>query len=89
MTVDFFNSGKKRKGRRVAFTTLSRTSQPEVVEPVTTVHLSKMLCEVEVADNKVIRFNSEDHLPVISKDECIKQKKEIKIPARVSIHYKS
>jgi len=61
-------------------------SQPEIVEPVTPVHLSKMLCEVEVADNKVIRFNTEDHLPVISKDEYLKQNKDIKTPNRVSFY---
>lgn len=68
----------------MTFTTVSRASQPEVVEPVTPVHLSKSLCEVEVADNKIIRFNAEDHLPVISKDELIKQKKDFKIPNKVS-----
>jgi len=44
------------------------------------------LCEVEVADNKVIRFNAEDHLPVICKDEYLKQKKDIKVPNRVSLY---
>ncbi|XP_015375238.1 PREDICTED: peregrin isoform X3 [Diuraphis noxia] len=71
---------KKKKGRRVTFTTLSRASQPEVVEPVTPVHLSKTLCEVEVADHKVIRFNADEYLPIISKDDYLKQKKDIKIP---------
>lgn len=68
----------------MTFTSFSRASQPEVVEPVTPVHLSKTLCEVELADNKVVRFNSEDHLPVISKDDYVKQKKDIKTPYRVS-----
>lgn len=81
------NLGKKKKGRRVGFSTLSKTSQPEVIEPVTPVNLSKTLCEVEVADNKIIRFNAEDHLPIISKDEFLKQNKEIKIPARVRLNY--
>lgn len=54
-----------------------------MAEPVTPVHLSKTLCEVEVADNKVIRFNVEDHLPLLSKEEYLKQKKDIKTPNRV------
>jgi len=53
---------------------------------VTPIHLSKTLCEVEVADNRVIRFNAEDHLPMITKDEYVKQKKDIKIPNRVSLY---
>lgn len=68
----------------MTFTSFSRTSQPEVVEPVTPVHLSKTLCEVEVADNKVIRFNAEDHLPIISKEEYVQQKQDIITPYRVS-----
>ncbi|VVC39680.1 Hypothetical protein CINCED_3A021242 [Cinara cedri] len=75
---------KKKKGRRVTFTTLPRINHPEIVEPVTPVHLSKTLCEVEVSDNKVIRFNAEDHLPLISKDEYLKQKKDIKTPYRTT-----
>uniref|UniRef100_A0A2S2R0I7 Peregrin n=1 Tax=Sipha flava TaxID=143950 RepID=A0A2S2R0I7_9HEMI len=75
---------KKKKGRRVTFTSFSRTSQPEVVEPVTPVHLSKTLCEVEVADNKVVRFNAEDHLPMISKEEYVRQKKNIITPHRTT-----
>lgn len=67
----------------MTFTTLSRKSQAEVVEPVTPVHLSKTLCEVEVADNKIIRFNVDDHLPIISKDIYLKQQKDIITPNRV------
>lgn len=85
--LSFNNLGKKKKGRRVTFTTLSRVTQPEIVEPITPVHLSKSLCEVEVADNKIVRFNAEDHLPVISKDEYWKQKKDVKTPNRVSKLY--
>lgn len=44
------------------------------------------MCEVEIADNKVIRFNAEDHLPIITKDEYVKKKKDIKIPNRVSLY---
>jgi len=57
-----------------------------VVEPVTPVHLSKTLCEVEVADHKVIRFNADEFLPIISKDEYLTQKKDIKIPFKVSFY---
>lgn len=57
-----------------------------MVEPAIPVHLSKMLCEVEVVNNKVIRFNTEDNLPVISKDEFLKQKKENKVPNRVCFY---
>lgn len=67
----------------MTFTMLPRVTQPEMIEPIAPVHLSKTLCEVEVSDNKVIRFNAEDHLPVISKDEYLKQKKDIKTPNRV------
>lgn len=70
----------------MTFTTLPRTSQPETVEPLTPVHLSKTLCEVEVSDNKIIRFNAEDHLPVISKDEYLKLKNDIKTPTRVNFY---
>jgi len=57
-----------------------------VAEPVTPVHLSKTLCEVEVADHKVIRFNADEYLPIISKDDYLKQKKDIKIPFKVSLY---
>lgn len=57
-----------------------------MAEPVTPVHLSKTLCEVEVADNKVVRFNVEDHLPVISKDMYLQQKKKILTPNKVSLY---
>lgn len=81
--LNFNILGKRKKGRRVTFTSLPRSTQPEMAEPVTPVHLSKTLCEVEVTNNKVIRFNADDHLPLISKDEYLKQKKDIRTPNRV------
>jgi len=57
-----------------------------VVEPKTPVHLSKTLCEVEVADHKMIRFSADEYLPIISKDDYLKQKKDIKIPFKVSLY---
>jgi len=53
---------------------------------VTPVHLSKTLCEVEVADHKVIRFNADEYLPIISKDDYLKQKKDIKTPFKVCFY---
>lgn len=86
----FYDLGKKKKGKRVTFTTIHRKSQAEVAEPVTPVHLSKTLCEVEVPDNKVIRFNVEDHLPIIAKDVYLQQKNKIATPNKVSyfVQYK-
>ncbi|XP_050529603.1 bromodomain-containing protein homolog [Daktulosphaira vitifoliae] len=66
---------KKKKGRRVTFTTLPRRAPLEIIEPVTPVLLSKSLCELEVSDNKLMRFNVEDHLPIISKSDYIKELK--------------
>ncbi|XP_050443601.1 peregrin isoform X2 [Adelges cooleyi] len=75
---------KKKKGRRVTFTSLPRQAPLEVVEPVTPVHLSKSLCELEVPDNKIVRFNVDDHIPIISKLDYLKQGKKIKTPSRTT-----
>ena len=57
-----------------------------MVEAITPVHLSKTLCEVEVADHKMIQFSADEYLPIISKDDYLKQKKDIKIPFKVSLY---